>query len=65
VEIPSDECIRDIPKGVYYHAQGLRLEPFEDFNVGGGSRAPKFFAVDPDGFENCFIEEKFIGSGKF
>jgi hypothetical protein len=28
VEIPSDEGIRDIPRGVHYHAQGLRLEPF-------------------------------------
>jgi hypothetical protein len=64
VEIPSDECIRNIPRGFYYHAQGLRLEPLEDYNVGGGSHAPELYAVGPDGFENCFIEEKFVGSGK-
>jgi hypothetical protein len=57
--------IRDIPRGIHYHAQGLRLESFKDFNVGGGSRAPELYAVGPDGFENCFIEEKFVGSGKF
>jgi hypothetical protein len=28
VEIPSDECVRDIPGGVHYHAQGLGLEFF-------------------------------------
>jgi hypothetical protein len=65
VEIPSDECIRDIPRGVHCHVQGLRLEPFYDFNVGGGSRTPELYAVGPDGFENCFIEETFVGSGKF
>jgi hypothetical protein len=26
VQIPSDECIRDIPRGGHYHAQGLWLE---------------------------------------
>jgi hypothetical protein len=36
VEIPANESIRDIPWGVHNHAQGLRLESFEDFNVGGG-----------------------------
>jgi hypothetical protein len=41
------------------------LESFEDFNVGGGDRAPELYAVGPDGFENCFIEEKLVGSGKF
>jgi hypothetical protein len=34
VEIPTNESIRDIPGGVHCHAQGLRLEPFEDFNAG-------------------------------
>jgi hypothetical protein len=65
VEIPSDECIRDIARGAHYHVQGLRLESFEDFNVGGGNRAPELYAVGPDGFENCFIKEKFVGSVKF
>jgi hypothetical protein len=57
VEIPSDECIKDIPGGVHYHAQGLRLESFQDFNVGGRSHAPELYTIGPDGFENCFIEE--------
>jgi hypothetical protein len=57
VEILSDECIRDIPGGVHNHAQDLRLESFQDFNVGSGSSAPELYTVRPDGFENCFIEE--------
>jgi hypothetical protein len=28
VEILSDGCMRDIPTGVHYHGQGIRLEPF-------------------------------------
>jgi hypothetical protein len=35
------------------------------FDVGGGSSAPELYAVGPDGFENCFIEEKFIIGRKF
>jgi hypothetical protein len=49
VEVPSDECVRDIPGGVHNHAQGLRLESFQDFNVGGGSdtnNGMKFLAVE-------------------
>jgi hypothetical protein len=26
LEIPSDNCIRHIPRCVHYHAQGFRLE---------------------------------------
>jgi hypothetical protein len=63
VEIPLDECVRDIPGGVHNHAQDLRLESFQDFNVGGGSIAPELYTVGPDGFENCFIEELFVGGG--
>jgi hypothetical protein len=65
VEIPANESIRNIPGGVCYHAQGLRLESFEDFNVGGGGRAPELYAVGPDRLEYCFIEEKFVCSGRF
>jgi hypothetical protein len=36
--------------------QDLRLELFQNFNVGGGSSAPELHAVDPDGFEYGFIE---------
>jgi hypothetical protein len=57
VEVPSDGCVRDIPGGVHNHAQDLRLESFQDFNVGGGSSAPKLYTIGPDGVENCFIEE--------
>jgi hypothetical protein len=55
-EVPSDECIRDIPGVVHNHAQDLRLEPFQDFNVGGGSSGPELYTVGPHGFEDCFIE---------
>jgi hypothetical protein len=57
VKIPSDERVGDVPRGVHYHAQGLGLESFQDFNVGGGSSAPELYTVGPDRFENCFIVE--------
>jgi hypothetical protein len=56
-EVPSDECVRDIPGGVHNHAQDFRLESSQDFQVGGGSSAPELYTIGPDGFENCFIEE--------
>jgi hypothetical protein len=56
VKIPSDERVGDVPGSIHYHAQDLRLESFQDFNVGGGSSAPELYAIGPDGFENCFIE---------
>jgi hypothetical protein len=40
VKIPSDERVGNIPGSVHYHVQGLRLESFHDFDVGGGSSAP-------------------------
>jgi hypothetical protein len=51
VEIPTNESIRNIPWDVHYHEQGLRLESFEDFNVGGGGRAPELYAVGPERLE--------------
>jgi hypothetical protein len=57
VEVPSDERVADVPGSVHYHAQGLGLESFQDFNVGGESSAPELYTIGPDGFENCFIEE--------
>jgi hypothetical protein len=57
VKIPLDERVGDVPGSVHYHAQGLGLESFQDFNVGGGSSAPQLYTIGPDGFENCFIEE--------
>jgi hypothetical protein len=56
VKIPSDERVGDVPRSVHYHAQGLGLESFQDFDVGGGSSAPELYTIGPDGFENCFIE---------
>jgi hypothetical protein len=41
---------------VHNHAQDLRLETFQNFNVGGGSSAPELYTVGPDGFEYGFIE---------
>jgi hypothetical protein len=33
VEVPSDERVGHVLEGVHYHAQGLGLESFQDFNV--------------------------------
>jgi hypothetical protein len=54
-EIPSDEWIRDVPWSVHNDAQDLRLELFQNFNVGGGSSSPQLYPVGPDGFEYGFI----------
>jgi hypothetical protein len=56
VKIPSDERVGDVPGSVHYHAQGLVLEYFQNFNVGGGSSAPELYTVGPDGLEYGFIE---------
>jgi hypothetical protein len=56
VKVPSDERVGDAPGSVHYHTQGLGLESFHDFDVGGGSSAPELYTIGPDGFENCFIE---------
>jgi hypothetical protein len=55
-DVPSDERIRDVPWGVHNDAPDLRSESFQNFNVGGGSSAPEFYTVGPDGFEYGFIE---------
>jgi hypothetical protein len=56
VEVPSDEWIKDVPWGVHNHAQDLRLESFQNLNVGGGSSAPELYAIGPDEVEYGFIE---------
>jgi hypothetical protein len=33
VKIPSDERVGDVPGSVHYHAQGLGLESFQDFEI--------------------------------
>jgi hypothetical protein len=40
----------DVPWGVHNDAQNLRLESFQNFNVGGGGSAPELYTVGPDGF---------------
>jgi hypothetical protein len=49
-EAPSDEWIRNLPWGVHNHAQDLRFESFQNFNVGGESSAPELYTIGPDGF---------------
>jgi hypothetical protein len=55
VKIPWDKRVGDVTGSVHYHAQGLGLQSFQDFDVGGGSSAPELYTIGPDGFENCFI----------
>jgi hypothetical protein len=40
VEIAADKSVRHIPWCVHDLTDGFRLETFEDFNVGCGSRTP-------------------------
>jgi hypothetical protein len=65
LEIPSDNSIRHVPMCVCYHAQGVRLETFQNFYVGSGSRTPEFYSVGPDWFEYCFIYDKFVVCREF
>jgi hypothetical protein len=39
VKIPSDEGVGDVPGSVHYHAQGLGLESFQDFEITNGMLA--------------------------
>jgi hypothetical protein len=48
LEIPSDYRIRNIPRCVHYHAEGFRLETFQNYYVGSGSRTPELYSVSPD-----------------
>jgi hypothetical protein len=65
LEIPSDNRIRHVPRCIYYHAQGLRLETFQNVYVGSGSRTPELHSVAPDWFGYCFIYVKFVARGEF
>jgi hypothetical protein len=40
VEIAADKSVRHIPWCVHDLTEGFRLETFEDFDVGCGSRTP-------------------------
>jgi hypothetical protein len=63
LEILSDNRICHVPRCIYYHAQGFRLEMFSNFYVGSGSRIPELYSVSPDSFEFCFMYEKFVPQG--
>jgi hypothetical protein len=54
LEIPSDNRFRHVLRRVHYHAQGLRLETFQNVYVGSGSRTPELYSVGPDWLECCF-----------
>jgi hypothetical protein len=60
LEIPSHNHIRHMPRCVHYHAQGLRLETFQNFYVGSGSLTPELYPVGPNWFKYGFIDEKFV-----
>jgi hypothetical protein len=65
LEIPSDNRILHVPRCVNYHAQGLRLEKFQNFFVGGGSRTPELYFVGPYWFEYCLVYDKLIACREF
>jgi hypothetical protein len=45
LEFPSDNCIRHVPMWVHYHAQGLRLETFQNVYVRCGGRTPELYSI--------------------
>jgi hypothetical protein len=49
--------LRQVPRCVHYHAQGLRLETFQNFYVGNGSCTPELYSVSPNWLEYGFIDE--------
>jgi hypothetical protein len=52
VEIVSDNSIQHIPWGVHDQTYGFRLETFQDFDVGCGSRTPELDSISPDRFQD-------------
>jgi hypothetical protein len=56
----ADYRIRYVPRCVHLHAQGLRLEKFQNFCVGSGSRTPELYSIGPDWFDYYFIHDKFV-----
>jgi hypothetical protein len=48
VEIASDNSVRHIPWCVHDLTQDFRLEMFQDFDVGCGSRTPELDSISPD-----------------
>jgi hypothetical protein len=43
-----------------YHAQGFRLETFQNFYVGSGSRTPELYPVSPNRLGYGFIDYKVV-----
>jgi hypothetical protein len=64
-EIPSDNFIQHMPRCVHYHVEGLRLETFQNFYVGSGSRTPELYSVGADWFEYYFTYENFVVCREF
>jgi hypothetical protein len=54
----SITIVRAVTDDFFVHndAQDLRLESFQNFNVGGGSSSPELYTVGPDGFGYGFID---------
>jgi hypothetical protein len=48
LEIPSDNCIQHVLRCVHYHAQGFRLETFQNICAGSVNRTPELYSVSPD-----------------
>jgi hypothetical protein len=64
LEVPSDNCIRHIPRCVHYRAQSFGLETFLNFCV-TGSHIPELYSVSPDWLQYCLTYEKFVACGEF
>jgi hypothetical protein len=61
LESPLDNHIHTkVSRCVHYHAQGLRLEAFQNFYVVSGSRSPELYPISPNWSEYGFIDEKFV-----
>jgi hypothetical protein len=57
-KVSQDKSVWHIPWCIHYHAQGFRLEAFQDLDVGCGSRAPEMdTTISPDRFEDGFVQK--------
>jgi hypothetical protein len=60
LDISLDNHIQHVPRCTHYHAHGFRLETFQNFYAGGGSRTPELYPVSLKTLEYGFIDEKFV-----
>jgi hypothetical protein len=60
LKVSPDKSVQHIPRCVYCHAQGLRLEALQDLDVGSGGRAPQLDTVSPERFEDGFVQKQFV-----